>query len=77
MCNSRATQVVLSSIKSVLAGGRPEARLTIRYPTNEVLGYGFRRGSSQRMILKNVRVVIEFQNYNGKPYYILTAFPDA
>jgi hypothetical protein len=74
---SRAIFINKSSIKSVLAGGRPEARLTIRYPTNEVLGYGFRRGSSQRMILKNVRVVIEFQKYNGKPYYILTAFPDA
>ncbi|WP_263641451.1 RNase A-like domain-containing protein [Erwinia billingiae] len=41
------------------------------------MGYGFRRGSSQRLILKNVRVVIEFQKYNVKPYYILTALPDA
>ncbi|MFV9688568.1 RNase A-like domain-containing protein [Pantoea sp. KXB45] len=26
--------------------------------------------------MTNVRIVIEFKRYNGKPYYILTAFPD-
>ncbi|WP_422615484.1 RNase A-like domain-containing protein [Pantoea deleyi] len=26
--------------------------------------------------MTNVRIIIEFQRYNGKPYYILTAFPD-
>nr|WP_242634180.1 RNase A-like domain-containing protein [Pantoea allii] len=63
-------------IKSVLSGGRLGARLTIRNASGKAIGYGFRRGGSQRIVMKNVRVVIEFQQYNGKPYYILTAFPD-
>ncbi|WP_407073165.1 RNase A-like domain-containing protein [Rosenbergiella australiborealis] len=25
--------------------------------------------------MTNVRIIIEFQQYNGNPYYILTAFP--
>ncbi|WP_347812722.1 hypothetical protein [Raoultella sp. BIGb0138] len=25
--------------------------------------------------MRGVRIVIELQEYNGKPYYILTAFP--
>ncbi|WP_313106836.1 RNase A-like domain-containing protein [Pseudescherichia vulneris] len=63
-------------IKSVLSGGRQGARLTIRNLSDKAIGYGFRRGSNQRIIMKNVRIVIEFQEHNGKPYYILTAFPD-
>jgi hypothetical protein len=67
-------------MKSVLSGGRLGgrlgARLTIRNASGKAIGYGFRRGGSQRIVMKNVRVAIEFQQYNGKPYYILTAFPD-
>ena len=50
-------------IKSVLSGGR----LTIRNASGKAIGYGFRRGGSQRIVMKNVRVVIEFQQYNGNP----------
>ncbi|MFC6378763.1 RNase A-like domain-containing protein [Tatumella terrea] len=39
------------------------------------MGYGFQRESNQRIVMTNMRIVIEFQRYNGKPYYILTAFP--
>lgn len=65
-----------SVIKSVLGGGRQGARLTIRNQSDKAIGYGFQRGSDQPIVMKNVRIVIEFQQYNGKPYYILTAFPD-
>ncbi|WP_158782352.1 RNase A-like domain-containing protein [Pantoea sp. BAV 3049] len=73
---SKALFANRSTIKSVLAGGQHGARLTIRYPVGKVLGYGFKRGSTQRIEMSSVRMVIEFQKYNGKPYYILTAFPD-
>ena len=69
---SKALFANRDEIKSVLSGGR----LTIRNASGKAIGYGFRRGGSQRIVMKNVRVVIEFQQYNGKPYYILTAFPD-
>ena len=50
-------------IKSVLGG----ARLTIRNASGKAIGYGFRRGGSQLIVMKNVRFVIEFQQYNGNP----------
>ncbi|WP_343553128.1 RNase A-like domain-containing protein [Pantoea sp.] len=74
---SKALFANRAAIKSVLAGGKPGARLTLRYPTGKIIGYGFKRGNAQRLNLKNVRVVIEFHKFNGKPYYILTAFPDS
>ncbi|KAF6661476.1 hypothetical protein HFD91_08875 [Enterobacteriaceae bacterium EKM102V] len=73
---SRALFANRGVIKSVLGGGRQGARLTIRYASGKAIGYGFRRGNNQRIVMTNVRIVIEFQQYNGKPYYILTAFPD-
>lgn len=50
-------------------------RLTIVYPAGQEIGYGFSRGSTQRISMRSVRIVIELKEYNGKPYYILTAFP--
>nr|WP_318269190.1 RNase A-like domain-containing protein [Pantoea agglomerans] len=50
--------------------------LPIRNASGKAIGYGFRRGSNQRIVMTNVRIFIEFQQYNGKPYYILTVFPD-
>ncbi|WP_338130352.1 RNase A-like domain-containing protein [Pantoea vagans] len=50
--------------------------MTISNASGKAIWYGFRRGSNQRIVMTNVRIVIEFQQYNGKPYYILTAFPD-
>lgn len=72
---SRALFANRGVIKSVPGGGRQGARLTIRYAFGKAIGYGLQRGSNQRIAMTNIRIVIEFQRYNGKPYYILTAFP--
>lgn len=72
---SRALFANRAVIKSVLSGGKKGVRLTIRNAAGKTIGYGFKRGDSQRIAMTNVRVVIEFQQFNGKPYYILTAFP--
>lgn len=72
---SRAIYYNRSNIKSLLGGGNRGGRLTIVYPAGQEIGYGFSRGSTQRISMRSVRIVIELKEYNGKPYYILTAFP--
>jgi hypothetical protein len=41
----------------------------------ESVGYGVLRGSTDVYQCHQVGVVIEFTRYNGKPYFILSAFP--
>ncbi|EPF6317485.1 RNase A-like domain-containing protein [Enterobacter cloacae] len=72
---SRAIYYNRANIKSLLDGGNRGGRLTIVYPAGQEIGYGFSRGSTQRISMRSVRIVIELKEYNGKPYYILTAFP--
>ncbi|EKD5158990.1 TPA: hypothetical protein L3F15_000857 [Enterobacter cloacae] len=72
---SRAIYYNRTNIKSLLGGGNRGGRLTIIYPAGQEIGYGFSRGSTQRISMRSVRIVIELKEYNGKPYYILTAFP--
>ncbi len=72
---SRAVYLNRANIKSLLGGGKNGGRLTINYPAGQEVGYGFTRGNTQRISMRGVRIVIELQEYNGKPYYILTAFP--
>lgn len=72
---SRAIYYNRENIKSLLGGGNRGGRLTIVYPAGQEIGYGFSRGSTQRISMRSVRIVIELKEYNGKPYYILTAFP--
>jgi len=72
---SRAIYYNRTNIKSLLGGGKSGGRLTIVYPAGQEIGYGFSRGSTQRISMRCVRIVIELKEYNGKPYYILTAFP--
>ncbi|MCR1568702.1 MULTISPECIES: RNase A-like domain-containing protein [Mixta] len=72
---SRALYINRDGIKSALAGGKRGVRLTINYPAGREIGYGYARGNTQRINMYAVRIVIDIQEYNGKPYYILTAFP--
>ncbi|MBS0972164.1 RNase A-like domain-containing protein [Serratia rubidaea] len=62
-------------IKSILGGGKRGTRLTINYSAGKEIGHGFARGSTRRISMRSVRIVLDLQEYNGKPYYILTAFP--
>ena len=72
---SRALFINRNGIKSALAGGKRGVRLTINYPAGREIGYGYSRGNAQQIKMYAVRIVIDIQEYNGKPYYILTAFP--
>lgn len=72
---SRAFYINRDGIKYALAGGKRGGRLTINYPAGRVIGYGYARGNTQRISMHAVRIVTDIQEYNGKPYYILTAFP--
>ncbi len=72
---SKALYVNRANIKSLLGGGKRGMRLTLNYSAGQEVGYGYARSSSQRISMRAVRIVIDLQQFNGKPYYILTAFP--
>ena len=72
---SQALYINRDAIKSILAGGKQGVRLTINYSAGREIGYGYARGSTQRIAMHSLRIVIDMQEYNGNPYYILTAFP--
>lgn len=53
----------------------PGSRLSVYHNFTESVGYGVLRGSTDVYQCHRVGVVIEFTRYNGKPYFILSAFP--
>ena len=52
----------------------PGSRLSVYHNFTESVGYGVLRGSTDVYQCHRVGVVIEFTRYNGKPYFILSAF---
>ena len=40
-------------------------------------GILIRQGSSQVITCYRVRIVLRFEQWNGKPYFVVTAFPKA
>lgn len=61
-------------VKNVPPGMRARMRLSRRFahPT----GIMVRRANQETVACYSVRVVIDFSTFNGKPYFILTAFPE-
>lgn len=59
----------------VRSSTRPLSPLVVNYSAGRVIGYGLRRGEQNIIKLTNLRVVIRFEVFHGKPYYILTAYP--
>ncbi|ARJ43159.1 hypothetical protein B1H58_14720 [Pantoea alhagi] len=55
--------------------GEQEA-LVITWNAGTKVGYGFRRGSKIKWPVNHVRVVLVCKEYLGKPYFILTAYPE-
>ncbi|TNH43363.1 RNase A-like domain-containing protein [Photorhabdus luminescens] len=47
----------------------------IEYVSSTSIGFGITRGSRYVDKLYKVKVVLKYSEYNGQPYYILTAFP--
>lgn len=72
---SKALSVNKEWIK-VWAASQPRHNLTVTYNTGRVIGYSLFRGSEKLMQATKVKVVLKYEMYNGKPYYILTAFPE-
>ncbi len=72
---SKALSVNKEWIK-VWATSQPRHNLTVTYNTGRVIGYSLFRGSDKLAQATKVKVVLKYEMYNGKPYYILTAFPE-
>ncbi|MDC6108513.1 RNase A-like domain-containing protein [Serratia rubidaea] len=72
---SKALNVNKEWIK-LWAAGQPRHNLVIAYDTGKVIGYSLFRGSDKLVNATKVKVVLKYETYNGKPYYILTAFPE-
>ncbi|MEE4485146.1 RNase A-like domain-containing protein [Serratia ficaria] len=53
----------------------PSRNLVITHRATQNVGYYIQRGSTERVKTANLKVVIEYSMFNGKPYYILTAYP--
>jgi hypothetical protein len=72
---SKVLRLEAATIKSwAQAGGSRPLRL--QCDLGRTIGNGVVRTTGQLTKLTKVRVVLKYQAYNGKPYYILTAFPE-
>ncbi|MBP2200341.1 hypothetical protein JOJ88_005882 [Pantoea cypripedii] len=54
----------------------PEPTMTLHRTFHQSTGILVKRGSQEVFKCHGVRVVLDFQPWNGKPYFILTAFPE-
>ncbi|CAX56819.1 RNase A-like domain-containing protein [Erwinia pyrifoliae] len=52
------------------------ARMRLNRAFSHQTGIMIKRGSQEVKACYGVRVVLDFKQWNGKPYFILTAFPD-
>lgn len=60
----------------VWASSNPNHRLEMIYDTGITIGKVLVRGKSETISVSKVKVVLHFEQFHGKPYYILTAFPE-
>ncbi len=54
---------------------RPGAKLNIDFFAGKEVGFGIESATGSVIKSHKMRVVLELQMYNDKPYYVLTAFP--
>ncbi|MBD8125437.1 RNase A-like domain-containing protein [Pantoea agglomerans] len=57
------------------AAAKSESILELSWQSRTVVGYGFRQGSTTRLEVYAVRIVLHRKVFNGKPYYLLTSYP--
>lgn len=50
-------------------------KLEIDYFVGKKIGFGIESATGPLINSQKIRVVLQLEKYNGKPYYILTAFP--
>lgn len=53
----------------------PARNLVISYKSVSNVGYYIQRGTTDVVKTSNLKVVLEHTSFNGKPYFILTAYP--
>lgn len=57
------------------AAAKSESILELTWQARTVVGDGFRQSSTTRLEAYAVRIVLHRKMFNGKPYYLLTAYP--
>jgi hypothetical protein len=57
------------------AAGVPIDKLILVLPLGKIIGQGVVRSTGQLAKLSKVRVVLKYEIFNGKPFYILTSYP--
>lgn len=54
---------------------RSGSRLALASNAGKIVGQGVIRSSGKLVNMNKIRIVLKYETYNNKPYYILTAFP--
>lgn len=72
----RALRANKSAIETWAKSARPRETREFFFAAGEVVGTVLVRATNQLHRASKVRVVLKLQDYNGKLYYILTAFPE-
>jgi hypothetical protein len=65
-----------SAIETWARGARPRETREFFFNAEDAVGTVLVRATNQLQRSSKVRIVLKLQDYNGKLYYILTAFPD-
>ncbi|MEW5290310.1 RNase A-like domain-containing protein [Erwinia papayae] len=72
---SRALKFNSRYIRNWASTGRNGSRLEIDFFAGNEIGFGIKTASGPIIKSHKLRIVLVLQSYNGKPYYVLTAFP--
>lgn len=72
----RALRANKSAIEAWARNARPRETREFFFQANEVIGTVLVRATNHVHRARKVRVVLKLQEYNGKLYYVLTAFPE-
>jgi hypothetical protein len=72
---SRALKFNAPYITNWAKTARASSKLNIDFFAGREVGFGIESATGPVIKTYKMRVVLELQMYNGKPYYVLTAFP--
>ncbi len=64
-----------AAIDAWMGSAREGDREAFDYSAGEVVGFGVVRSTGRLTQMRRLRVVLKLERYNGRPYYILTAYP--
>ena len=72
---SKALKANAAQILSWSRSARSGFRRAINYNAGNIVGRGVLRSTGRLVNMNKIRIVLKYEVYNNKPYYILTAFP--